>query len=66
MFPYANELTPFETDRSRELLQTAGILNIRDCISSYIPVFRWKKIEIVYQFIINEDILMIYVKIYKN
>ena len=49
MFPYANELTPFETDRSRELLQTAGILNIRDCISSYIPVFRWNKIEIVLQ-----------------
>jgi len=40
MFPYANELTPFETDRSRELLQTAWILNIRECISSYIPVFR--------------------------
>ena len=24
MFPYANVLTPFETRRSRELLQTAG------------------------------------------
>ena len=34
MFPYANELTPFETDRSRELLQTARILNIRDEIRS--------------------------------
>jgi len=43
MFPYANELTPFETDRSRELLQTARILNIRVCISSYIPVFRWNQ-----------------------
>jgi len=32
MFPYANKLTPFETDRSRELLQTAMILNIRGCI----------------------------------
>ena len=40
MFPYANELTPFETDRSRELLQTARILNIRECISNHIPVFR--------------------------
>jgi len=29
MFLYANELTPFETDRYRELLQTARILNIR-------------------------------------
>jgi len=29
MLPYANELTPFETDRSRELLQTARILNIQ-------------------------------------
>jgi len=38
MFPYVNELTPFETDR--ELLQMARILNIRECISSYIPVFR--------------------------
>jgi len=47
MFPYANEL------------QTAGSLNIRDCISSYIPVFRWNKIEIILQFIIYEDILMI-------
>ena len=30
MFPYANELTPFETDRFRELLQMARILNICD------------------------------------
>jgi len=52
MFPYANELTPFETDRSRKLLQTTRILNIRDCISSYIPAFRWNKIELVLQFII--------------
>ena len=62
MFSYANELhnvTPFVTDRSRELLQMSGILNIRDCISSDIPVFRWNKIDIVLQFIINEDILMI-------
>jgi len=59
MFPYANELTLFETDRSRQLLQTVGILNIRDGISSYIAVFRWNKIVIVLQFIINEDILMI-------
>jgi len=66
MFLYANELTPFETNRSRELLQTAGILNIRDCISSYIPVFQWNKIEIVLQFIIYEDIPMIYVNIYEN
>jgi len=44
MFPYANELTPFETDRSRELLQTAKILNIRECISSYIPEFWWNQI----------------------
>jgi len=34
MFPYANELSQFETDRSRELLQTARIFNIRECISS--------------------------------
>ena len=40
----ANELTPFETDRFQELLQTARILNIRECISSYIPVFRWNQI----------------------
>jgi len=66
MFLYSNELTPFETDRSRELLQTAWILNICDCISSYIPVFRWNKIEIVLQFIINEDILMIKVSIYET
>ena len=59
MFPYANELTSFETDRSRELLQTARILNIRECISSYIPVFRWNQISIVLQLIIYEDILMI-------
>ena len=32
MFPYANELTSFETDRLRELLQKVGILNIRDHI----------------------------------
>ena len=31
MFRYANELTLFETDWSRELLQTAMILNIREC-----------------------------------
>ena len=37
MFPYANELTLFETDRSQELLQTARILNIREFMSSYIP-----------------------------
>jgi len=36
MFLYANELTPFETDRSRELLQTARILNIRECMIMYI------------------------------
>ena len=36
MFPYANELTPFETDRSRELLQTARISNIRECTIMYI------------------------------
>ena len=30
MFPYANELTSFETDQSRELLQTARILNVRE------------------------------------
>jgi len=59
MFPHANELTSFETDRSRELLQTARILNIRECISSYIPEFRWNQIYIVLQFIIYEDILMI-------
>jgi len=59
MFPYANVLTPFETDRSRELLQTARILNIRECISSYTPVFRWNQIYIVLQFIIYEDILII-------
>jgi len=59
MFPYANELTPFKTDWSRELLQTARILNIRECISSYISVFRWNQIKIVLQFIIYEDILMI-------
>jgi len=59
MFPYVNELTPFETDRFRELIQTARVLNNRECISSYIPVFRWNKIEIVLQFIIYEDILMI-------
>jgi len=47
MFPYANESTPIETDWSRELLQTASISNIRECISSYIPVFRWNQIEIV-------------------
>ena len=45
MFPYANELTPFETDRPRELLQTAGIL-----FAIVYPVL---------QFIINEDILLI-------
>jgi len=39
MVPYASELTPFETDRSRELLQTAGIWNIRECISSNNSVF---------------------------
>jgi len=39
-------------------LQAAGIWNIRDCLSSYNPVFRWNKIEISLQFIINEDILM--------
>jgi len=44
MFPYANELTPFETDRSQELLQTASILNIRECISSKIPLFQWNQI----------------------
>ena len=38
MFPYANELTPFETDRSRELLQTARILNIRECMIMYIQL----------------------------
>jgi len=59
MFPYANELTPFETDRSRELLQTARILNTRECISSYIPVFRWNQIEIVLQIIFYEAPLMI-------
>jgi len=53
MFSYANELTPFETDRSRELLQMARILNIRECIFSYIPVFRWNQIEIVLKFIIK-------------
>jgi len=62
MFLYGNKLTSFETDRSRELLQMTGILNIRDCISIYIPVFRWNKIEIVLQFIINEDILMSFMK----
>ena len=36
MFPYANELTSFETDRSRELLQTAKISNIRECTIMYI------------------------------
>jgi len=59
MFLYANELTSFETDRSRKLLQTARIKNIRECISSYIPVFRWNKIEIVLQFMIYKAILMI-------
>ena len=59
MFPYAKKVTPFETDPSRELLQTARILNICECISSYIPVFKWNQIEIVLQFIIYEDILMI-------
>jgi len=59
MFPYANELTPFETDRSQELLQTARILFIHECISSYIPVFPWNQIKIVFQFIIYEDILTI-------
>jgi len=39
MFPYANELTPFETDRSRELLQTARILNIRESVCALI-IFR--------------------------
>ena len=34
MFPYANELTTFETNGPRELLQTARILNIRECIAS--------------------------------
>jgi len=38
MFPYANELTPFETDRYRELLQTARILKIRECIIIYIQL----------------------------
>jgi len=38
MFPYANELTPFETDRSREFLQTAKILNIRECMIMYIQL----------------------------
>ena len=38
MFPYANELTSFEIDLFRELLQTVRILNIRECISSYICV----------------------------
>jgi len=38
MFPYANELTPFETDRSRELLQTARILNIRKFMIMYIQL----------------------------
>ena len=56
MFPYANELTSFETDRSRKLLQTARISNIRECISSYITVFRWNQIEIVLQFIIYKAI----------
>jgi len=42
MFPYANVLTSFETDRSRELSQTARIWNIRE--SSNIPVFRWNQI----------------------
>jgi len=51
MFPYANELIPFETDRFRELLQTARILNIRECISSYNPVFQMKSDLIVLQFI---------------
>ena len=55
MFLYANELTPFETKRSQELLQTARILNIRECIPSYIPVFRWNQISIVLHFIIYED-----------
>jgi len=59
MIPYANELTPFETDRSQELLQTARILNIHECISSYIPVFQWNQIKIILQFIIYEDILTI-------
>ena len=59
MFPYATELTPFETDQSRELLQTARIWNIRECIFSYIPVFRRNQFLIVLQFIIYEDILMI-------
>jgi len=66
MFPYANESTPFKNDLSRELLQTAGILNIRECISSNIPVFQWNQIEIVLQFIIYEDIHMIFVTIYEN
>jgi len=66
MVPYANEWTSFETDRSRELLQTARILNIRECISSYTPVFQWNMIEIVLQFIIYEDILMIKVKFNEN
>ena len=56
MFPHANAFTPFETDRSREILQTAGIWNIREYVSSYIPVFRWNMIGIVLQFINNEDI----------
>ena len=66
MFPYANELTPFKTDRSRELLQTARILNIRECVSSYIPVFQLYQIEIVLQLIIYEALLMIEVNIYEN
>ena len=44
MFPYANELTPFENDRSRELLQTAMIVTIRKYVSSYIPVVRLNQI----------------------
>jgi len=59
MFPYANELTRFETDRSRELLRTARILNIREYISSYILIFRSNQNEIVLQFIIYEGIFMI-------
>ena len=39
MFPYANELTRFETDRSQERLQTARILNIRHCISRIIQLY---------------------------
>ena len=38
MFPYANELTSFKTDRSRELLQTARILNIRECMIMHIQL----------------------------